>query len=128
VARHALDIDLDVHPLSPHPTGSAGSPNRDRPARTVTRSPRARRIAACATCSARGKNLPDWRGRHGADLNGFIAHGAKRYPSDVQQSPDIIAAKVVPKNRLLLADAEGPAAANTLWLAGKVGDPKQALL
>ena len=28
-----------------------------------------RRIAAYAACPARGKNLPDWRGRHGADLN-----------------------------------------------------------
>jgi hypothetical protein len=34
---------------------------------------RARRIAACATCLARGKNLPDWRGRHGADLNGQVS-------------------------------------------------------
>ena len=30
-------------------------------------------IAACATCLARGKNLPAWRGRHGADLNGQVS-------------------------------------------------------
>ena len=34
---------------------------------------RARWIAACAACSARGKNLLDWRGRHGADLNGQVS-------------------------------------------------------
>ena len=40
------------------------------------------------------------------------------------QSPDIISAKVVPKNQFLLANAGAPAAANTLWLAGKVGGIK----
>lgn len=40
------------------------------------------------------------------------------------QSPDIITAKVVPKNQFLLANAGAPAAANTLWLAGKVGGVK----
>src|ERR1700690_4625682 len=34
---------------------------------------RARRIAACATCLAGGKNLPDWRGRPGADPNGQVS-------------------------------------------------------
>ena len=34
---------------------------------------RAWRIAACATCLARGKNVADWRGRHGADLNGQVS-------------------------------------------------------
>ena len=27
----------------------------------------------CASCSTRGKNLSDWRGRHGADLNGQVS-------------------------------------------------------
>jgi hypothetical protein len=40
------------------------------------------------------------------------------------QSPDIVSAKVVPKNAFLLADAGSPAAANTFWLAGKVGGIK----
>ena len=40
----------------------------------IHRLTRARRIAACATCLARGKNLPDWRGRHGADLNGQVSN------------------------------------------------------
>ena len=36
------------------------------------------------------------------------------------QSPDLISTKVVPKNQFLLANPSAPAAANTLWLAGKV--------
>jgi hypothetical protein len=40
------------------------------------------------------------------------------------RSPDIISAKVVPKNQFLLANAGAPTAANTLWLAGKVGGIK----
>jgi hypothetical protein len=40
------------------------------------------------------------------------------------QSPDIISAEVVPKKQFLLANAGAPAAANTLWLAGKVGGVK----
>ena len=30
-------------------------------------------LRPCATCLARGKNLADWRGRHGADLNGQVS-------------------------------------------------------
>jgi hypothetical protein len=40
------------------------------------------------------------------------------------QSPDIISTKVVPKNQFLLANPGAPAAANTIWLAGKVGGIK----
>jgi hypothetical protein len=40
------------------------------------------------------------------------------------QSPDIISTKVVPKNQFLLANPGAPAAADTLWLAGKVGGIK----
>ena len=30
-------------------------------------------LRPCAACSTRGKNLPVWRGRHGADLNGQVS-------------------------------------------------------
>lgn len=42
------------------------------------------------------------------------------------QSPDIIPADVVPTNQFLLTNASAPAAANTLWLAGKVSGIKVA--
>ncbi|WP_426610535.1 hypothetical protein [Bradyrhizobium sp. McL0616] len=40
------------------------------------------------------------------------------------QSPDIISAKVVPKNHFLLTNPGAPAAANSLWLDRKVGGIK----
>jgi hypothetical protein len=42
------------------------------------------------------------------------------------KSPDIMPADVVPTNQFLLANAAAPAAANALWLAGKVSGIKTA--